>query len=76
MINSLQVLAFRNCGVARRTVAMKQTSLPRGTRQGLERALSKPLQEGLGAGWRGRETGQTQYSRAKPHLTLPEALGP
>lgn len=29
---------------------MKQTSFPSGTRQGLERVLSKPLQEGLGTG--------------------------
>ena len=54
-INSLWVLAFKNCGVARRTVAMKQTSFPKGTRQGLERAPSKPLQEGLGTGG-GEET--------------------
>ena len=54
-INPLWVLAFKNCGVARRTVAMKQTSFPKGTRQGLERAPSKPLQEGLGTGG-GEET--------------------
>lgn len=40
-----QVLAFRNCGVARRTVAMKQASFPTGSRQGLESVLLKPLQE-------------------------------
>lgn len=50
------ILAFKNCGVARRTVAMKQTSFPSGTRQGLERALSKPLQVGLGTGG-GENTG-------------------
>lgn len=43
-------LTFKNCGVASRTVAMKQTSSPSGSRQGLDRVLSKPLQEGLGTG--------------------------
>lgn len=68
MINPLRVLAFKNCGVARRTVAMKQTSFPRGIRQGLERALSKPLQEGLGAGQRGRDTGQPRLVQSQAPL--------
>lgn len=55
---------------------MKQTSFPSGTRQGLERVLSKPLQEGLGTGMGGdRQTGRLVLcgTAAEPYVASPSA---
>lgn len=54
---------------------MKQTSFPSDTRQGLDRALSKPLQEGLGTvGAVGTHGQPCLVTAVKSHLALTISL--